>query len=103
METHVHRFEAFAGNVVGDNAMHCCIVSMHGRGWLFVTHFFKIISGGNGIAEVDEEGGNLGLCSRGNDSLDDLGDGHDGSVVGWSGSIDGNEKMSARLTPIFLF
>ena len=32
METHVHRFEAFAGNVVGDNAMRRCIVSLHGRG-----------------------------------------------------------------------
>ena len=32
METHVHIFEAFAGNVVGDNTMRCFIVSLYGRG-----------------------------------------------------------------------
>ena len=33
METHVHRFEAFACNIIGDNAMYHCIVSLHGCGW----------------------------------------------------------------------
>ena len=36
METHFHRYEAFSGDVVGDNAMHHCIVILYGRGWLFV-------------------------------------------------------------------
>ena len=83
---HVHRFEAFAGNVVGENAMRRCIVSLHGCGWLFVAHIFKRILGGNGLESVDEKGGKFGLCSRGHDGLDDLGGGHDGSVVGWSGA-----------------
>ena len=97
METHVHRFEAFAGNVVGDNATRRCIVSLHGGGWLFVAHFFKSMLGGNGLAEVDEEGGKFGLCGRGNDGLDGLGDGHDGSVVVWSGGISGHEKCPTAL------
>ena len=102
MATHVHIFEAFAGNVVGDNSMRCCIASLHGRGWLFVDHIFKSIPGGKSLAAVYEKGGKLGLCSRGHDGLDDLGGGHDGSVVGWSDGISGHEKMSACLTQSFL-
>ena len=69
MKTHVHRFEAFAGNVVGDNAMRRCIVILHERGWLFVAHFFKSMPNGTSLAAVDEEGGKFGLCSRGHDGL----------------------------------
>ena len=53
METHVHIFEAFAGNIVGENAMHHFIFSLHGRGCLFVAHIFKSMPGGNGLAAVD--------------------------------------------------
>ena len=87
MEMHVHIFEAFDGNVVGDNAMRRCIVSLHGRGWLFLAHIFKSMPGGNGLAEVDEKGGKFGLFSIGHNDLYDSGNGHDGSVVEWSGGI----------------
>ena len=103
METHDQRFEAFSGNVVGDNAMRRCVFSLHGCGWLFVAHLFKIMSVGDGLAAVDEDGGKFDLCSRGHDGLGDLGDGHDDSVVGWSGGISGHEKKSARSTPSFQF
>ena len=53
METHVHRFEVFAGNIVGDNAMHHFIFSLHGHGCLFVAHIFKSMPSGNGLAAVD--------------------------------------------------
>ena len=101
MVTHVHRFEAFSGNVVGDNTMLRCIVSLHGCGLLFVALFFKSMPGGNVLAAVYEESSNFPLCSRIHDGLDDLGDGHYGSVVGWSGGISGHEKMSAHSTPRF--
>ena len=75
METHVHMFEAFSGNVVGDNAMRRCIVSLHGRGWLFVAHIFKSMLGGNSLVAFDEKGGKFGLFRRGHDGLIILGDG----------------------------
>ena len=68
-----------------------------------MAHFLNNMSGGNGITSVDEEGRKFGLCGRGHDGLDDLGDGHDGSVVGWSGGISGHEKMSARSSPRLRF
>ena len=103
METHVRIFEAFAGNVVGETVMRRCIVSLHGRELLFVAHFFKSMAGGNGLAAVDEEGVKFGLCIRVHDTLDGLVDDHDGSVVGWCGSISGHEKMYARSTPSLQF
>ena len=59
------------------------------------------MSGWNSLAAVYEEGGKLCFYSRGHDGLNDLGDGHEGSVVGWSEGIAGYEKWSTRSTPNF--
>ena len=61
-----------------------------------MAHFFQGVAGGNGLLEVDEKGGEIGLrCGR-HDGFYDLGDGHDGAVVWWSVGIAGDGKMSAR-------
>ena len=101
MEAHVHGLKAFAGDVVGDDAMCCGVVGLHGRGRLLVAHFFERVSGGNGLAAVDEEGGEFGFCSGGHDGFDDLGDCHNNAIARWSGGIAGHEKVSARSTPRF--
>lgn len=99
METHVHGLKAFAGgDVVGEDAMCCGVVGLHGRRRLLVAHFFERMSGRNGLAAVDEEGGYFGFCSGGHDGFDDLGDRHDCVIVWWSGGIAGHEKVCARST-----
>ena len=101
MGAHVHGLKAFDVDVVGDNAMCCGIVGLHGRGRLLVAHFFERMLGGKGLVAVDEEGGDFGFCSGGHDGFDDLGDRHDSAVVWWSGGIAGHEKVSAQSTPRF--
>ena len=57
VQTHIHRFEAFACNVVGYNSVRRGVVCLY-RSWRFlVAHFFQGVTGGNGLPEVDEKGG----------------------------------------------
>ena len=63
MEAHVHKLEAFAGNIVCANTMCCCVVSLNGRGRLFVAHFFECMADGNGLTVVDEKGSNFVFLS----------------------------------------
>ena len=39
VELHIHRLEAFAGDVIGDDAEGSRIISLHWRWWLWVAHF----------------------------------------------------------------
>ena len=101
VQTHNHRFEAFACNVVGYNSVRCGVVCLY-RCWrLLVAHFFQGVAGGNGLPEVDEKGGEFCLrCGR-YDGFYDLGDGHDGAVVWWSVGIAGHEKCPPALLRAF--
>ena len=101
MKTNIHGFEVFAGNIFGENAIRCCSVGLNGRERLFVAYFFQGMSGRNSLVAVDEQGSKFGFYSRGNDSLNDLDNRHDGAVFWWSGGIAGHGKISTRATPSF--
>ena len=103
VQTHIHRFEAFACNVVGYNSVSCGVVSLY-RCWrLLVAHLFQGVADGNGLPAVDEKGGEFCLHCQRHDRFYDLGDGHDCAVVWWSVCIAGHEKMSARSAPRLRF
>ena len=103
VQTHIHRFEAFACNVVGYNSVCRGVVCLY-RFWrLLVDHFFQSVAGGNGLPAVDEKGGELCLRCRRHDGFYDLGDGHDCAVVWWSVGIAGHEEISSRSAPCLQF
>ena len=98
METHVHGFRAAQGNVVIDHAKCRRVVSLDGRGGLWVVHLDESMTGRDRFAAINVEGAELGLGGGGHDGFDDLGDGEDGAVVGRVGGIVGHEKCPpARL------
>ena len=56
VELHVHGLESFACNIVGYDSQGCCVISLHGRWGLFVSHFLKGMSCRDGLAAIDEKG-----------------------------------------------
>ena len=81
MKAHVHGLEAFAGNIIGDDAQGSGVVCLHGRWGLFVPHVFQGVAGGDGLAAIDVKGSQLRLCRGRHDVLDDLGNCQDGAIV----------------------
>ena len=101
VQTRIHRFEAFACNVVGYNSLRRGVVCLY-RCWrLLVVHFFQGVAGGNGLPEVDEQGGEFYLHCKRHDGFYDLGYGHDCAVVWWSVGIAGHEKFPPALLRAF--
>jgi hypothetical protein len=50
VETHVHSFDSFGLDGVGDNAKGCGVVGLYGSGWLGMAHFYEEVSLGNGFS-----------------------------------------------------
>ena len=103
VQTHIHRFEAFACNVVGYKSVRRSVVCLYRCWWLLVAHFFQGVVDGNGLPAVDEKGGEFCLRCGIHDGFYYLGDSHDCAVVWWSVGISGHEKMSARSSPRLRF
>ncbi len=59
------------------------------------------MAGRDGFATVDEDGSKFGLCCRGHDVFDDLGDGVDNIIVGKIGVIARLEEMAASSVACF--
>ena len=49
VEMHVHCFGAFLLDSVGDDTQRCCVISLHGRRGLWMSHIFKRVAGGHGF------------------------------------------------------
>ena len=101
VQTHIHRFEAFACNVVGYKSVRRGVVYFY-RCWrLLVAHFFQGVAGSNVLPEVHEKGGEFCLrCGR-HDGFYDLVDGHDCAVFWWCVGIAGHEKCPPALLRAF--
>ena len=56
VELHVHGLESFACNIVSYYSQGCCVICLHRRGGLFVSHFLKGMSCWDGLAAIDEKG-----------------------------------------------
>ena len=54
VQTHIHRFQAFACNVVGYNSMRRGVFCLYWCWRLLVAHFFQGVAGENGLPVVDE-------------------------------------------------
>ena len=64
MEFNVHRFEAFACYVIGNNSKGCSIVSLHWRRVLWMLHFQERMALWDGLSTVDKEGAYFGFGRR---------------------------------------
>jgi hypothetical protein len=53
MKMHVDGFSASGLNAVVYDAKGCCAVSLHGGGWLLVTHLLNFALLGNSLACID--------------------------------------------------
>ena len=47
VETHVHRFGVFWLDGVGDDSQYCCVISLHVRRRLWISHLFECAAGGD--------------------------------------------------------
>ena len=56
VEIHIHGLESFACNVVGYYSQSCCVICLHRRGGLFVSHFLKGVLCRDGLVAIDEKG-----------------------------------------------
>ncbi len=70
-------------DVVGDDAKGCAVISLDGRGRLFVSHLFEEVSHENRHSGIYEQCSQLGFgCTR-HDGVEYLGDIKHGPIVGW--------------------
>ena len=49
VEMHVHCFGAFWMDGVGDDTLHCCVISLHVCRGLWMSHLFGRVAGGDGF------------------------------------------------------
>ncbi len=62
VQSHVHRFQPFARDVVGDYAECCGVVRLHWCWGLLVTHFFQRMPCRYGFTAIYEEGAEFSFC-----------------------------------------
>jgi hypothetical protein len=96
VESHVHCFGAVWLDIFDDDAEGCAVISLDGRGRLFVSHLFEEMSYGNRLSGIYVQCTQLGLgCTR-HDGLEYFGDVEHGPIVGWIIHIILAEKVAPR-------
>ena len=63
VELYVHGLHLFWMDFVVDEAIGCCVVSLHWRWWLRLSHFIQYVSDVGGFFGIDKEGSHLSFCS----------------------------------------
>ncbi len=103
METHVHCFCSLRLDVIIDDTKCCVDVILYLHWGLLVSHFFKCMLLGDGLVGVDIQHTKFGFGGRGHDSIDELGNVEECTIVFGVGGVGGQEKVSAGATACFGF
>jgi hypothetical protein len=103
MEMHVHCFCLSQLDVIIDEVKCRAVVSLYRRWGLLVSHFFKCMLLGDGIAGIDIQRTEFGFGGGGHDGLDDLGKVEECAIVFGVGSVGGQENsLPVRLRALGL-
>jgi hypothetical protein len=103
METHVHCFCLSWLDVIIDDAKCHAGVGLYRHWGLLVSHFFKCMMLGDGLAGIDIQCTKFGYGGRGHDGLDELGKVEDHAIFFGVCSVSGKEKVSAGAAACFGF